>query len=355
VAQGEHWNKVVGPFLVYCNAGDSPDAMWKDALARSDVETKAWPYDWVKDVDYPLKEQRATVTGKLQLDDPQSTQKDFPHLLVGLSWPEYTVSGGRFGPNKVDWQTDAKHYQFWARGEDDGRFSIPNVRPGTYALHAIADGVLGEYAQANVTVKQGQPLDLGQLQWKPARYGKQLWDIGIPNRSAKEFRHGDDYWHWGLYLQYPKEFPDDVNFTIGQSDFRKDWNHIHVPRATDDVGKAPGKAATWTVHFDVPQQPKGKAILRLALSGSSGTTVSVNVNGKPAGDTGRLPYNATINRDAIEGNWFERDVTFDAALMKPGENALQLTVPAGSVMNGVVYDYVRLELDENATATPTTR
>jgi hypothetical protein len=32
--------------------------------------------------------------------------------------------------------------------------------------------------------------------------------------------------------------------------------------------------------------------------------------------------------------------------LKPGENEMQLTVPAG-----VVYDYLRLELDENKSAT----
>lgn len=346
VAEAEHWTKVVGPFLVYCNAGPTPDAMWKDALARSETETKSWPYGWVNGVDYPRKEQRATVTGTLALNDPQSSQKTFPRLLVGLTWPDYTVNGGRGGPTKVDWQTDAKHYQFWARGGEDGRFTIPHVRPGTYTLHAIADGVLGEFERMDVTVKEGQSLDLGQLQWKPQRLGRQLWDIGVPNRAATEFRHGDDYWHWALYLQYPKEFPNDVNYIIGQSDFRKDWNYCHVPRATDDVGKTPGTACTWTVRFNLPQPPAGKAILRMAFCGSSNTTVSIAVNGKPAGDTGRLPYNATINRDGVEGNWFERNISFDASLMIAGENQLQLSIPAGSVTTGVEYDYIRLELDE---------
>jgi len=33
-------------------------------------------------------------------------------------------------PRQIDWQTDAKHYEFWARGEENGSFRIPNVRPG---------------------------------------------------------------------------------------------------------------------------------------------------------------------------------------------------------------------------------
>jgi hypothetical protein len=31
---------------------------------------------------------------------------------------------------------------------------------------------------------------------------------------------------------------------------------------------------------------------------------------------------------------------------------MTLTVPAGDVTSGVVYDYLRLELDENSAATP---
>ena len=43
-----------------------------------------------------------------------------------------------FGPQIVDWQNDAKYYQFWVRGDGRGNFTIPNVRPGRYTLHAMA-------------------------------------------------------------------------------------------------------------------------------------------------------------------------------------------------------------------------
>jgi hypothetical protein len=32
--------------------------------------------------------------------------------------------------------------------------------------------------------------------------------------------------------------------------------------------------------------------------------------------------------------------------MKAGTNVMQLVVPAGSVTSGIIYDYLRLELDE---------
>jgi rhamnogalacturonan endolyase len=45
--------------------------------------------------------------------------------------------------------------------------------------------------------------------------------------------------------------------------------------------------------------------------------------------------------------WHEFSQPFDAALLKPGENEMTLTVPAGELTSGVCYDYLRLELAEN--------
>lgn len=347
VAQGEAWTKVVGPFLIYCNAAADPEAMWQDALAQATKEAAKWPYGWVTGVDYPHRDQRGTVRGQLALNDPQAPAATMTNLLVGLAHPAYNAGDGR-GESAVDWQQDAKYYEFWARGDAQGHFTMPHVRPGTYTLHAIADGVLGEYAKMDVTVTPGQSLDLGRLTWQPVRYGRQLWAIGIPNRSAAEFRHGDHYWQWGLYNLYPKEFPQDVNFVIGQSNYHTAWNYAQVPRAGDDTGRGTGPATTWSVAFDLPQAPHGKATLRLAIAGNSARHIDINVNAKAAGTTGAMPDTATIRRDAIRGYWFERDIIFDAALLQAGTNILKLTVLAGGVMSGVQYDYLRLELDEAA-------
>jgi rhamnogalacturonan endolyase len=342
MAEGENWTKVIGPFVIYCNSGPTPEAVWKDALARVEVEKQRWPYDWVNGVDYPHKDERATVSGDIVLDDPQAPGEKMSNLLVGLAAPDYTASGDRGRTQMVDWQLDAKHYEFWTRGEvgGDGKrahFSIPAVRPGKYTLHAIADGVLGEYAQADVTVEGGKSIDLGKIDWRPVRYGKQLWEIGIPNRSASEFKHGDHYWVWGLYNQYPKEFPNDVNFTIGKSDYHTDWNYAQLPRADRPNG------TTWTVNFDLPEAIRGKAILRLALAGSTARHIDVAVNGQSVGSVGPLMDTATIRRDSIRGYWTERDLSFDAGVMHAGANTLALTIPPGGVMNGVEYDYLRLE------------
>ena len=246
VSQGEQWTKVIGPFLIYCNAGGDPQELWKDAITQAGREDGKWPYNWVAGVDYPHGDQRATVSGQLLLEDPLMPAAKMSRLLAGLTHPAYPgAGGGPGGARPVDWQTDAKYYEFWVHGADSGQFSIPNVRPGAYTLHAIADGVLGEFAKTDIMVVAGKALDLGKLQWTPVRRGKQLWEIGIPNRTATEFFKGDDYFHDGMPVLYAQLFPNDINYVIGQSDFRKDWYYQQVPHA-DAASVAAATAAATT-------------------------------------------------------------------------------------------------------------
>lgn len=255
-----------------------------------------------------------------------------------------------FPPQPITWQNDAKHYEFWTNGSDDGSFTIPNVRPGIYQLHAISDGILGAYdASATVTIAPGQKLNVGTIEWHPTHYGKQIWQIGTPNRSASEFLKGDDHWHWGMYIEYAKLFPNDVDFTVGKSDPAKNWFIYQVPHDTDfkSDGRDQGRATPWTIHFEMPAgaQPAGKATLRFGLDGVSTRSLGISVNGKDAGTmTDLFGAGASMIRDGIEGTWIERDFNFDASLLKAGANTMILTVPAGGVANGICYDVVRLEV-----------
>lgn len=450
IAATDNWTKVIGPFLIYCNSGGDHNKLWKNALAKSAAEEKTWPFDWVNGVDYPHRDERVTVSGKIVLNDPLAPDLKMQNLRVGLSAPDYVPSviprnfrgggfgrrfgggggggrgdgtggfglagggddesaatnqnsfaaggtnddfanvpprfrdgftnrfgtnfpgrfgtngfgrfgtngfrgrfgGGGFGlPRIVDWQIDAKNYEFWVRADNSGNFKIPNVRPGVYTLHAIADAVLGEFALSNVTVAAGKSLALGKLNWQPVRYGKQIWEIGIPNRNASEFFKGDDYFHWGWYLQYPKLFPNDVNFVVGKSNFRRDWFFEQIPHSENPdnmTGIGRGSETTWTVSFNLANAPHGKATLRLAICGIGTRNLTVTMNDQPIGAVTNLFYNATINRDGIGGTWTERDLTFDASLMRTGENNLKLTIPEGGLTSGIMYDYLRLEVDEAA-------
>jgi rhamnogalacturonan endolyase len=251
------------------------------------------------------------------------------------------------------------------------------VRPGTYSLHAFADGVLGEYAADDITVEAGKTLDLGKLDWRPVRFGKQIWEIGYPDRTGGKFYKGDgaNYWLWGWCVRYGDLFPNDITYTIGKSDYHTDWFFEQVPHALSDAWKNPeakdplnqrfgwmktaapnenmwteigrGRATTWTIKFNMDKASKGQAALRVSLAGADGNGgLAVSVNNQSVGSIATMATNA-LRYNTDRGVWQQRVLTFDAGLLKQGENDMQLTVPAGELTSGVVYDYLRLELDEN--------
>jgi rhamnogalacturonan endolyase len=419
---------------------DNATALWKDALAQAKTEKAEWPYEWVNGVDYPHKDQRGNVTGQLVLDDSQAATGKLPHLTVGLTHPDYPrgsggaggggggggrgfgrggpttgpagAAGGGFGGGRgfgrggattgpagarggfgrggfgfggngiIDWTHDAKYYEFWNDGSDNGKFTITNVRPGTYTLHAFADGVLGEFAMANISVEAGKNLDLGKIKWTPVRYGKQIWEIGYPDRTGDKFFKGDgaNYWLWGWELRYPLLFPNDITYTIGKSDYHKDWFFEETPHSLSTAWENPdakdlanqrfgwmkaeslteypqtntngpwreygrGRATTWTVKFTMKDTPKGRAALRVALGGADGGGgLAIGVNGSDAGTLYPIASNA-LRYNTNKSVWQEQTLFFDASLMKKGDNSMTFTVPAGDLTSGVVWDYLRLEVD----------
>jgi rhamnogalacturonan endolyase len=139
-----------------------------------------------------------------------------------------------------------------------------------------------------------------------------------------------------------------VDYVIGKSDFHKDWNMMQVPHATDNSGNSRGAATTWSVDFNLARAEHGRATLRLAFAGTEARSLTIAVNGKQVGVLTNLPNTMVIHRDSDRGFWQEKDLAFDASLLQSGKNTLQLTVPAGPVMNGVQYDYIRLEVDSSA-------
>jgi rhamnogalacturonan endolyase len=294
--------------------------------------------------------------------------------------------GGGFGGGggALSWQRDAKNYQFWNDGTEDGKFTITQVRPGNYTLHAFADGVLGYFAKTNITVEAGKDIDIGKLEWTPVRHGKQIWEIGYPDRTAREFFKGDgaNYWLWGWPVRYGELFPNDISYTIGKSDPAKDWFFEQVPHQLSDSWKNPeakdpanqrfgwvkaesreqyprtdggagpwanygrGRATTWTIKFNMDKASQGQATLRVALCGADGAGFTVACNGQEVGRIQPTSTNA-LRYNTDQGLWQERMVQFNASILKAGENEMAFTVPAGEVTSGVVYDYLRFELNEN--------
>ncbi len=341
LAQDEKWTKVIGPFGIHFNQGGGPDELWKAALKQAAVERAAWPYAWVQHDAYPGKAGRGGLTGSIRIAETPAVPANSACLWVGLTAPDY-LSRNRWSENVVGWQRDSKFYQYWVKATADGSFALSGVRPGTYVMHAFVDGVHGEYVQKDVTIVAGETKAAGELRWVPERAGPTLWEIGIPDRSAAEFRNGDRYWYWGNYLKFKTDFPDGVNYVVGKSDRKKDW-HICQPLDLSPDWKVLGRS-TWTVRFPLDKVPAGGTRLRVAFCGSrNGSSVDLLLNGAGIGGTGPLPENGTMHRDSHRGIWYERSYSVPAARLKEGENVLQFRLSGETWDQGVLYDYVRME------------
>lgn len=329
ISKGQEWTKLYGPWLLYVNSGGNPDALWADAKHQVEEQHRAWPFSWMRHSQYADRTQRGEVRGRITVPDGS------PAMLSG-AWVGLAAAS-------PDWQQQSNGYQFWAHANADGSFAIPNVRAGTYTLYAFAPGLPDQFRRNGVAVVAGKKLELGELAWRPPEFGRLLWQIGVPDRTAREFRYGDDYRRWGLWRHYPTDFPEGVNFRIGSSRERTNWNYAQV--TVNEQGKWHGTA--WNVEFELPHTPtNGTATLRLAIASAHAAQLVVSLNGHKI-DGFDLSTDNAMARAGIHGQYTLRDVPFKASRLRPGRNVLTLEQQTGrNMLPNVMYDSLQLYVDE---------
>lgn len=340
IAAGEEWRKTYGPFLLYLNHADGgAAASVEDAKRQAREETAAWPYAWMsRSADFLSAAERGKATGTFRIADPAKPALTSANAWIGLSQPE---PGG-------NWQFESKRYQYWTRVEADGRFTIPHVRPGTYTLSAFVDGAYGEFEMTGVEIKAGRATELGAITWTiPRDRGKLVWEIGVPNRRADEFRHGDDYFQGFLWKNFHKEFPNPLDYRIGSSDPAKDWNYAHSSY-TDDAGKAvPWR---WRIHFDLDKTPAADATLTIGIASADRARLSLYAN------EDRKPFHTfdpkinggnALLREGIHAKYSFYRIPIPAASLRKGNNILTLSQTRNySPGFHVMYDALSLEVPE---------
>ncbi|XP_027909278.1 uncharacterized protein LOC114168587 [Vigna unguiculata] len=356
--EGETYKKVFGPIFVYLNSATTKTqfkSLWADAVEQLSNEEKKWPYDFIGSKDFFPSSQRGMVSGKLQVKDGGGTTQPAKSSYVGLALPGDAGS----------WQIESKGYQFWTQTDKDGSFSITNIVPGSYNLYAWVPGFIGNYKyEVNVDIKPGDNINLGSLVYSPPRNGPTLWEIGIPDRSAAEFYVPDpypklvnklylndsknrfrQYGLWGRYTDlYPKK---DLIFTVGVSEYQKDWFYAQVTRTTE-----PGKfvPTTWQIQFQLENIIKGaNYTLQLALASATNSELEVRIN-KPNSNP---PYFSSqdligsdnaIARHGIHGLYKLYSVGVNSNQLVKGKNTIYLTQSnAKTPFEGIMYDYIRLE------------
>lgn len=232
---GVYAQKVYGPFLIYCNnvPAGTPQAwkaLWNDAKAQVKAEQSAWPYSWFKDPAYVHDSGRGVVKGHLVINDT-NVNSSAANNWVGLSRTQT-------GQQVKEFQLFGTPYQFWVKTDSAGYFTIPNVIADSgYNFYAFGPGCAGQLTKPNfVKLNAGDTLNLGDVIWTPDRVAPTVWEIGIPDRNATEFFHGNDWFtsntypdsNWAIFMNYPREFPNDVNYTVGKSNWATEIGRAHV-------------------------------------------------------------------------------------------------------------------------------
>nr|KYP72307.1 Rhamnogalacturonate lyase [Cajanus cajan] len=347
----EPWKKVFGPTFVYLNTlldADDPVQLWEDAKNQMEEEVESWPYDFPASEDFQKSSQRGSVCGTLlvrdrYLSDEYIIARD---AYVGVAPP------GEAG----SWQRECKGYQFWSRANEEGYFSINNIRMMLYYLF-ILQSLLMQYA--------GCEIDVGEIIYEPPRDGPTLWEIGIPDRSANGFYvpdpnpnfinklfvdHPDKFRQYGLWERYAELYPnEDLIYTVGASDYTKDWFFAQVTRKQEDGSY---KGTTWRIKFNLDEVEPSKIYkLRLALASANVSELQVRVNDPkqdpPLFTTGVIGKDNAIARHGIHGLHWLFSIDIPALLLQNGVNTIFLTQTMASgplpLFQGIMYDYIRLE------------
>ncbi|KAJ4963099.1 hypothetical protein NE237_023038 [Protea cynaroides] len=368
IRDGEHWKKVFGPSFIYLNSAPAEGhvtKLWDDAKQQLLTEVQNWPYSFPASDDFPSSDQRGTVTGRLFIQDRFLHKENIPaeSAYLGLAAP------GDIG----SWQTESKGYQFWTRANSDGFFSINGARPGNYSLYGWVPGFLGDYKYGlNVTITPGSKVNLGDFIYEPPRQGPTVWEIGIPDRSAAEFYVPDPnppyinklyvtnttsndtvpvdkFRQYGLWERYAELYPhEDLVYTVGTSDYSKDWFFAHVDRRNDD--NTTYTPTTWQIRFNldnVTRVPNETHMLRVAIASATSSQLLVHLNNMdshPLFSTSMIGRDNAIARHGIHGLYWLYNIDIPSDQLTVGENMIFLTQSGHmSPFQGLMYDYIRLE------------
>lgn len=307
------WAKFYGPWLFYINDKNQKD-MISDAKKVAKEEKKKWPYTWVNEKMYPLN--RCKVSGRIVSEDG---------IPVNSPMVVLAKEGGEFLRQKGD-------YIFYAQCDEEGRFSIDNVRQGEYSLYAYATRGLKtrQLEKDNVVINESN-VNLEDITWKVPRFNNLLWQIGQSSRTSSGFKYSDELRNYKWMTMIPKN----LNFTIGKSNEHEEWYY------------AQPKDSTWNVNFNLNKAFKGTVHLTVALAAATTYVIGVSkspvliikVNNETV-KTAQYENDTTVYRSAVKsGRYHLEEIEFCGSLLKEGNNIITFESIDGAFM----YDTILLE------------
>jgi hypothetical protein len=344
VLQGEEWSKIYGPYLIYANQKSTANANWDDAKTRAAKDETEWPFAWLTNTpEYPLADGRGNITGKFSITDPSKTEVNGGDAWIGVTKLSDDSSG--------NWQFEEENYQYWVQTDASGNFNIKNVRPGTYTLFAYKNGTTGEYRQETVVVTAATTTNLGNIDWAIARAnGKLIFEIGVPNRTAEEYKFGDfDYCEGFVENKFATTFTNPIEYTVENKNWATALPYVHSAYFNADTTRS---VWDWNINFTLTGTipTTGNAKLTIAYSSSDHAQNWIFANGsRITPSSGYYPPNGGGNAFLRQSNHAKYGLaTFDIpySKLKAGKNTIKLQMPStSSGSNHVMYDYISLEGD----------
>ncbi|NLK74175.1 MAG: rhamnogalacturonate lyase [Clostridiales bacterium] len=311
VPQG--WKKFYGPYLVYLNEGDDGEALYQDALNKAKEEQKKWPYQWVSHPLYPLN--RTQVKGRLTFSD-------------GKPCSNTTVILGKPG---ITFERQTAGYLFYTTTEDDGTFTIDNVRPDTYTLYGYhTGGHITEQLQIDGILVDGEYKDLGELIYEIPN-NELIWQLGKATRTSDGFKYSGELRNY----KWMHMVPENLTFTIGKDNEASDWYYAQT------------KQGEWKIKFNMDEASSNKYILTVALAGickanmtnKSEPYIIIKINDTIVKEATFL-NDASVYRSATRnGRYRKLDISFDSSYLQKGENTVSIINTNCMIM----YDTVKLE------------
>ncbi len=337
VPRADNWTKFFGPIFVYVNNGPSLMGLYHQARQVARQQRAQAPFHWLHNRYYPLR--RGSVEGRVVMANG--------HTAAG-AWA--IISGN--GP--TDWALQSTGYNYWTKVKPGGQFFIGKIRPGLYKLSICGGNQFQDFVQHNIRIGPGRSTHLGTMRWTPANRGITLWQIGVANRSAREFFGGNDVRHYRNFIRYLKAFPNDVTYRIGSSTPAKDWNFAQWGWYS--------KKPYWTIQFHLHARQRGVATLTLGfcstLMSRGGLAIALNGHRLTVlhlPKSGTAPYRSGgqdskyqvvyvhFNAKRLIAGLNRMTLGFTRAFKAPAEYRQQMRyhpTPVGAV----IYDAIRLQV-----------
>ena len=246
-------------------------------------------------------------------------------------------------------------YNYWVTPNADGTFNLPDVRPGTYRVTVIKPGNYREGTFDNIVVSAGGTTNTGNLIWQPDVSGQGVWQIGTFDRTAGEFKHGNEYNNWVSTFNYSKDFPNGVNYTVNSANpfndkqnWANNWGLDQQNAGQDfwnvnfNLATAPAANSTVTITVAIAAQQFMNDLAALVYNASGTSYNRVDASVDHTADNA-----ASVDRSGdTSSRVLYRKLTFPSSWLHAGNNKISFHIVGGNMQ----WDAVRLDISAPGTA-----